>query len=103
MKMTAWRGRICQLYGQYDMVTHMKTTVEISDVLLEQSKILAAREDTTVRALIEEGLRRILADRKAQRPFKLRNASFKGNGLQPEMAGASWHQIRDTIYEGHGS
>lgn len=81
----------------------MKTTVEISHTLLQQSKSLAAREHTTVRALIEEGLRRVLADRKAQRPFKLRDASFKGNGLQPGMTGASWQQIRDTIYEGHGS
>jgi hypothetical protein len=81
----------------------MKTTVEISDSLLEQSKRLAAREHTTTRALIEEGLRRVLADRKTAKPFKLRKASFRGNGLQPEFTGASWQQIRDAIYEGHGS
>jgi hypothetical protein len=39
------------------MVTHMKTTVEISDGLLDEARRLAAREATTVRALIEAGLR----------------------------------------------
>jgi hypothetical protein len=53
-----------------------------------------------MRALIEEGLRRILADRKRAKPFKLRKASFKGNGLQPGLAGASWQQIRDATYGG---
>ena len=81
----------------------MKTTVEISDSLLEQSRRLAAQEHTTIRALIEEGLRRILAERKKAKPFRLRKASFKGNGLQAGMTGASWQQIRDAIYEGHGS
>lgn len=76
----------------------MKITAQIPKSLLEQAKHLAAREHTTMRALIEEGLGRILADRKGTRPFKVRKASFKGNGLQPEMAGASWQQIRDASY-----
>lgn len=78
----------------------MKITVQIPDSLLDKAKRLAAREHTAVRALVEEGLRRILADRQGTRPFKLRKASFKGNGLQPEIAGASWQQIRDASYGG---
>jgi hypothetical protein len=81
----------------------MKTTVEIPNDLLEQTKRLALRENTTVRALVEEGLRRIVAERKQTRGFRLRKASFRGKGLQPQMAGAGWQQIRDTIYEGHGA
>ncbi len=80
----------------------MKTTVEIPDALLEQARKLAARDGTTVRALIEQGLRRVLGDRKRGGAFRLRKASFKGEGLQPEAAGASWEQIRDTIYAGRG-
>lgn len=80
----------------------MKTTVEIPDALLEEARKLAAREGTTVRALIEQGLRRVLRDRKRGGAFRLRKASFKGEGLQPEAAGASWEQIRDTIYAGRG-
>ena len=64
---------------------------------------MALREGRTVRALVEEGLRRVLAERKRTRVFRLRKASFKGKGLQPHVAGASWDQIRDTAYEGRGA
>jgi hypothetical protein len=81
----------------------MKTTVEIPDSLLKQARRLASQEHTTVKALVQEGLRRILTERKQARPFKLRKVSFRGNGLQPRMAGASWQQIRDAVYEGRGA
>jgi hypothetical protein len=81
----------------------MKTTVEIPDSLLEQAKRLASEERTTVRALMEEGLRRLMAERKAAKPFKLRRVSFRGKGLQPQMAGAAWQQIRDAAYQGRGA
>jgi len=81
----------------------MKTTVEISDSLLSDARRVAEREHTTVRALIEEGLRRVTAERKAAKPFKLRKVTFRGKGLQKPMAGASWQQIRDASYEGRGA
>ena len=81
----------------------MKTTVEIPDSLLKQARRLAAQEHTTLRALVEEGLRRITAERQRARRFKLRKVSFRGKGLQPQMAGASWQQIRDAAYEGRGA
>ncbi len=80
----------------------MKTTVEIPNSLLEEARKLASREGTTVRALVETGLRRVLAERKKRGTFKLRNASFKGNGLQPGVADASWERIREMAYEGRG-
>ncbi len=80
----------------------MKTTVDISDALLEEARQQAAREKTTVRALVEEGLRRILADRKRKTPFRLRRATFKGDGLQVHVSDASWDRIRDMTYEGRG-
>jgi hypothetical protein len=81
----------------------MKTTVEIPDALLEEARRLAAREGTTVRALVEEGLRAVVVQRKRGGGFRLRRASFKGNGLQPAFAGASWEQIRDAAYDKHGA
>jgi hypothetical protein len=81
----------------------MKTTVEIPKSLLEETRKVASRERTTVRALIEEGLRRIITERKKKRRFRLRRATFKGNGLQPQVAGASWERIRDMAYEGRGA
>jgi len=84
------------------MVTHMKTTIEIPDALLEEARKLATRERTTVKALVEQGLRQVVAGRKRSAPFRLRKATFKGKGLQPGVKEASWEQVRDLIYEGRG-
>lgn len=81
----------------FDIVTHVKTTIEISDAILEQVKTLAAREGTTVRALVEDGLRQILRDRRAK-PFRLRDASVGGEGLSKEFEGAGWDRFRDAAY-----
>lgn len=81
----------------------MKTTVEISDSLLDEARNLAAREGTTLKALIEQGLRRVVAERRRRLAvFRLRRASFKGNGLQPGVAGAAWEHIREMAYEDRG-
>lgn len=80
----------------------MKTTVEISDSLLVEARKVAAREGTTVRALMEEGLRRVVAERKRTVPFRLRKVSFNGSGLQPAVADAAWDRIRELAYEGRG-
>jgi hypothetical protein len=81
----------------------MKTTVEILDTLLEDARRTAEREGTTVRALIEAGLRRVLAERKRKQTFRLRRASFKGRGLQPDVEPGAWARLRDLAYEGRGA
>ena len=85
------------------MVTHMKTTVDISDSLLEAAKEVAASQGITVRELIETGLRLALKDRKRPKSFKLRKASFRGKGLQTPMKGVSWDRFREMAYEGRGT
>jgi hypothetical protein len=80
----------------------MKTTVHIPDTLLEEARKIATRERTTIKALIEEGLRRTIDNRKQKAAFQLRRATFKGNGLQPDAAGASWEKIREMSYGGRG-
>ena len=80
----------------------MKTTVNISDSLLDEARAVAAQERTTVTALIEEGLRKTLNERKRRVRFRLRKASFKGKGLVPDLADASWEKIRMLAYEGRG-
>jgi hypothetical protein len=78
----------------------MKTTVEIADALLREARKLAAREGTTLRALIDEGLRRVLAEKKrtSKSRFRLRLVTAGGRGLRPELHAASWDQIRDLSY-----
>lgn len=84
------------------MVSHMKTTIQIPDSLFEEARNLAQRERTTLKALVEQGLRRVVAERKRRSEFRLRKASFKGTGLQGHLNGATWEQIRDLSYEGRG-
>ncbi|MBO0685962.1 MAG: type II toxin-antitoxin system VapB family antitoxin [Candidatus Dormibacteraeota bacterium] len=80
------------------MVAHMKTTVEIPDSLLREAQEAARADQTTLKALIEAGLRSVLAQRTRRRRFVLRDASVDGSGLQPEFRDAGWDRIRETIY-----
>jgi len=80
----------------------MKTTIDIPDGLFSEVRKLASREGTTLKAVVEEGIRRILSERKRGKRFHLRKATFKGEGLQPQLAGFSWERIREMAYEGRG-
>jgi len=81
----------------------MKTTVEISDALAREARELARREKTTLRELIEAGLRIVLRERRKRHGFRLRDASVGGNGLQAEFRGADWERLREAAYEGRGT
>ena len=81
----------------------MKTTIQIPDSLLREVRKLANEENTTLKSLMEEGLRRIISERKQRGKFRLRKATFRGTGLQPGLDGASWDRIRDISYEGRGT
>jgi len=80
----------------------MKTTIEIADELLDQAKETARQDKTTLRSLVEEGLRAVVAQRQKPTAFKLRDASVGGQGLSPEYREAPWESIRDSVYEGRG-
>jgi hypothetical protein len=76
----------------------MKTTVDIADDLLKRSQQLAKREGSTLRAVLEEGLRLVLKDRRAPGPRTFRFPTFGKGGLNPEFRDADWDKIRTTIY-----
>jgi hypothetical protein len=81
----------------------MKTTVELSDSLVRQAKRLALKERTTVKALIEQGLRLVVADRNRGTRFALRKASFRGDGLVSGRSLQDWAAIRDLVYSERGA
>lgn len=80
----------------------MKTTIEIQDELFERGKALARRENSTLRALVEEGLRLAIQarTRRPNRSFAVQ--AFQGDGLTPEFEGAGWEKIRDEIHRDRG-
>lgn len=80
----------------------MKTTIDASGPLLEEAKRVAARDGTTLRALIEAGLRAVLKERRPRSRFRLRDASFRGTGLSEGFEAADWERIREAAYESRG-
>ncbi len=81
----------------------MKTTVELPEGLLREAKRVALRERTTVKVLIEKGLRGEIQSRTARRGFKLRRASFRGDGLVSGRSLRDWDAIRDLAYSERGA
>ena len=86
-----------------DMVAHMKTTIDIADSLLVEAKRVAVEQGTTLRELVEQGLRGVIERRRQRVGFRLRDASFAGDGLRREVADGSWQRVRDLAYDGRGA
>lgn len=84
------------------MARHMKTTLDISDPLFREAKAVARREGVTMRAIVERGLHLALAERRSRKPFRLRDASVAGKGLQPAASRLSPAQLIHLGYEGRG-
>lgn len=95
---------VLRVYGSFNMGAHMKTTIDLNDVLFQAAKDAALREGTTLRTVVETALRQYLETQAARSraPFQLRRHTFGGGGLQPEAAAAGWERIRDLSYEGRG-
>ena len=80
----------------------MKVTIEVADDVLDRAKAHAAKQGTTLRSLVERGLREVLNADEEPVQFRLEHASVGGRGLQREYQGAEWPRIRDATYEGRG-
>jgi predicted transcriptional regulator len=84
MHRTKWRSvgdaQSSLHYSHPEKIQLMKTTVEISDALFKSARQLAKRNQTTMTALIEDGLRRVLNDQQTKNNamFKLKDASVQG-------------------------
>jgi metal-responsive CopG/Arc/MetJ family transcriptional regulator len=76
----------------------MKTTVELPDELLLEVQRVAREEGTSMKSLLEEGLRVVLERHRTASGFRLRDGSVAGNGLQPAFRDASWDEIRAAAY-----
>ncbi len=80
----------------------MKTTIEISDALFVAAKRHATERGTTLRALVEEGMRTVLDSRREADAFTLRDASIEGKGPRPDIREGDWDRIAQAAYEGQG-
>jgi hypothetical protein len=79
----------------------MKTTIEIQSELLRRAKAIARREGKSLRALVEEGLRHVVAERsRPRRKRRFRMVTVKGGGLQPGIDPSDWRKILEISYRG---
>lgn len=86
------------------MLTHMKTTIELSNALFREAKKHAAQKGISFRELVETGLKMAIGLAKSSpKKFKLKNGSVGGKGLAPGLEWGDWETIRDMIYEGRGT
>ena len=84
------------------MGTHMKTTIEIADDLLARAKQLCRRDGTTLRAVVEDGLRQVLRRGGRAAARRVKPVVFRKGGLSGEFRDAPWAALRDEIYRGRG-
>jgi hypothetical protein len=78
----------------------VKTTVDISDALLVRAKRHARRVGRPLRALIEEGLRHVLAVEPGLVRYELSDLSVGDPRGPNPLETMSWQDLRDEIYGG---
>lgn len=80
----------------------MKTTIEIPDPLFRELRAFAARHSLSLKTVVERALRELLRGPRNGKPFRLKKASFRGEGLQSGASSGDWETVRAMIYEGQG-
>lgn len=76
----------------------MKTTLDIQDALLERAKRHAKRVHRPLRALVEDGLRRVLSDSSPRGAYRLRDASVGDPDASDPLETFSWQDLRAEMY-----
>ena len=109
----ALSGRDYWHYYDRIRVPVMKTTIEISDPVLSEARRLAAREGVPLRALVELGLRRVIAEKTRRRlpPAQGEQGRWSQGGPPRRLLGAPardglrrarWLTAMDTLCRQHG-
>jgi hypothetical protein len=96
-------GNNIDRYCSIAYIGGMKTTIDISDNLLNRARELARREKTTLKDLAEEGLQLVLSRRGQGSLTKIEPVIVHGQGLSSALKAKAWAEIRDEIYRGYGS
>lgn len=76
----------------------MKTTIDIPDELMARAKSHAQRTGRPLRAVIEEGLRRVLSESAPGAPYTLPDKSVGDPDAPDPLEAWSWQAHREEIY-----
>lgn len=60
------------------MLTHMRTSIDVPDALLEKARKVMQRKGVTLRELMVSGLRHAIAESQNPAVYELKDLSFKG-------------------------
>lgn len=76
----------------------MKTTLDLHDELMKRAKRHARQTGRPLRSVVEDGLRRVLAEEQTANAYRLPDLSVGDpNGNDP-LEALSWQDLRDEIY-----
>ena len=76
----------------------MKTTIDIHDELLARAKQHAKNTGSPLRAVVEDGLRQVLATSESPSPYRLPDMSEGDPGAADPLEAYSWQDLRGLIY-----
>ena len=76
----------------------MKTTIDIADALLARAKRHAQRSGQPLRAVVEEGIRLVLATEQAATAYQLPDLSVGNARDANPLETMSWPELRSEIY-----
>jgi hypothetical protein len=78
----------------------VKTTLDLDAQLLQRARKLAKRTHRPLRAVVEEGLRRVLAEPTVAQPYRLADCSVGDPDGDDPLERMTWQELRDEIYGG---
>ncbi len=76
----------------------MKTTLDLPDALLDRARQVARSTGRPLRALVEEGLRRVLDQAESPPAYRMEDASVGDPNDPDPLEGMSWQEIRAEVY-----
>lgn len=77
----------------------MKMTVDMHDELLARAKQHAKDTGRPLRAVVEDGLRQVLARAPSRGTYKLPDLRVGNPAADDPLERFSWPELRDTIYD----
>ena len=81
----------------------MKTTIDIQDELLERAKQRARTTGCTLRAVVEDGLRTVLASVPSENRYTMPDLRMGDPNAENPLDRYSWPELRELIYGGRYS
>lgn len=78
------------------MLEHMRTSINIADGLLEEAKRHARQQNTTLRALVEEGLRELLGRERSAEPYRYEPVTY-ALPWRASIDPRDWSQVKEVL------